>query len=115
MEIIKLTEEDFNYIKKILDIWKEQFDSIMALPFEEQRKNLIEITENYLKEKWPEVKYKILDYKGNLDIPKDNIAFYIGEDKPELYIYITQSGPLLFDSYRYDAYDKGPFERPKWD
>lgn len=115
MELKKLNEEDFNYIAQIIEIWKREENSFKKLSFEEKRNFLTKITLEYLKQKWPETKYKVLDYKGNLDILKDNVAFFIGKDKPELYIYLTLNGPLLFDSYRYDAYDKGPFEKPDWD
>ena len=114
MELKKLTEEDFNYIGEVVEIWKRHEKEFKKLEFEEKRDYLTKLTVEYLKQKWPNTQFKVLEYKGNLDNLKDNVAFFIGNDKPELYIYLTLNGPLLFDSYRYDAYEKGPFEKPEW-
>lgn len=114
MELKKLTEEDFNYIGEVIEIWKRHEKEFKKLDFEEKRDYVTKLAIEYLKQKWPNTQFKILDYKDNLDILKDNVAIFIGNDKPELYIYLTLNGPLLFDSYRYDAYEKGPFEKPEW-
>lgn len=114
MELQKLAEEDFNYIGKIIEIWKKHEKEFKKLEFEEKREYVTKLAIEYLKQKWPNTQYKVLEYKGNLNLLKDNVVIHLSDDMPELYIYLTLNGPLLFDSYRYDAYEKGPFEKPEW-
>jgi len=115
MELQKLSEEDFNYIGKIIEIWKKHEKEFRKLEFEEKRNYITKLAIEHLKQKYPNAKYKVLDYKGNLELLKDNVAIHLQDDKPELYIYLTLNGPLLFDSFKYDAYEKGPFEKPDWE
>jgi hypothetical protein len=48
-----------------------------------------------------------------MDDDYDTIAFKFESDRPELYLLI-QSGPIILDEYRFDAYDEGPFIHPNW-
>ena len=88
--------------------------TLTLLSFEEKREYVTKLAIEYLKQKWPNTQSKVLEYKGNLSLLKDNVAIHLSDDMPELYIYLTLNGPLLFDSYRYDAYEKGPFEKQEW-
>ena len=114
MELQNLAEEDFNCIGKIIEIWKKHEKEFKKLEFEEKREYVTQLAIEYLKQKWPNTQSKVLEYKGNLNLLKDNVVIHLSDDMPELYIYLTLNGPLLFDSYRYDAYEKGPFEKPEW-
>lgn len=114
-EKLILKKDDFEYISKIFKVWKKEWKSISKMDFEEKITKLTTVTQSYLLNKFDTVKWKRLEYKKDVEEGlKDNVAFNIGEDKPELYIYLTEQGPLLLDSSKYDAYDKGPFERPNW-
>lgn len=115
MEKTILSEKDFEYIKNLIEIWKESYEYFIKLPFEEMRDKVIQLTLDYLKKNFNEVKYSILKYKDNSDKLEDTIAFNLGDsEKPELYVFLTPNGPFLFDESHYDAYDEGPFLKPSY-
>lgn len=126
---LMLTYNEFENIKGHLAYWEKQ-DNYELLRkcanFELTKKYFIEWTLKFLKQFYPNTKYKVLDYKEEVikeslaengrdivDDDYDTIAFKFEKDRPELYLLI-QSGPIILDEYRFDAYDEGPFIRPDW-
>lgn len=129
LEKLKLTYEEFNIIKDLKDFWTSHRDykSIADMTdFEHTRSTFITWTLEYLTKHFPDTKFAILKYKrdvaytakqfGTTDDPmlEDTVAFKFKKNRPELYIVIQPKYPIYMDEYRYDAYKKGPFERPNW-
>lgn len=126
---LMLTYIEFENIKGHLAYWEKQpnYEILRKCAnFELTKKYFIEWTLQFLKQFYPNTKYKILEYKDSvikeslaingreiMDDDYDTIAFKFESDRPELYLLI-QSGPIILDEYRFDAYDEGPFIRPDW-
>ena len=128
-EKLKLTYNEFENIKKFISYWEQQpnYDVLKKCNnFELTKKFFTEWTLAFLKQFYPNTKYKVLEYKEDvkknalgkigrniMDEDYDTIAFKFENGRPELYLLI-QAGPMILDEYRFDAYNEGPFVRPDW-
>lgn len=129
-----LTKNEFDKISGIYKYWFDQpdFDKStngLSPTFEETRTKFIKWTYEYLKQFWPNVQYKILDYKKSFELEAktafnlkelplemyDTIAFKFDLNRPEIYLLIGQYTTIM-DECRFIAYDEpdGKFVRPKW-
>lgn len=130
-----LTKTEFERIGGIFKYWFEQPDfnkktNGIESTFIETRTKFIKWTYDYLRQFWPNVKYKILDYKKSFELEAktaynlkempeemyDTIAFKFAKGRPELYLLIGDC-PTVMDECRFVAYDEpnGKFIRPNWD
>lgn len=127
---LRLTYNEFETIKHFVSYWEKQpnYEVLKKCNnFELTKKFFIEWTLSFLKQNYPNTKYKVLEYKddvkrnalskiGRTIMPEDydTIAFKFEKGRPELYLLI-QAGPMILDEYRFDAYNEGPFVRPNWE
>lgn len=131
---LMLTKQEFDRISGIFKYWYDQPDFNKKTngcldSFEETRTQFIKWTYDYLKQFWPNVKYKILDYKESFkieartvynikELPEemyDTVAFKFAKARPEIYLCIGEFTTIM-DEMRFVAYDEpdGKFVRPKW-
>lgn len=129
-----LTKNEFERIGGIFKYWFEQPDFNKATNgvennFEETRAKFIKWTYDYLRQFWPNVQYKILDYKKSFELELktvynlkelpigmyDTVAFKFAKARPELFLLIGDY-PTVMDECRFNAYDEpdGKFVRPNW-
>ena len=129
-----LTKKEFDIMGGIFKYWYEQPDfnrktNGVEDTFEETRSKFIKWTFNYLKQYYPNVKYKILEYKKSFEIEAktaykikelpiemyDTVAFKFAESRPEIYLLIGDFTTIM-DECRFIAYDEpdGKFIRPNW-
>lgn len=130
-----LTKQEFDRIRGIFKYWYDQPDFNRATngvesTFEETRTKFIKWTYDYLRQFWPKVQYKILEYKKSFELEAktvynlkelpvgmyDTIAFKFAKGRPELYLLIGDFTTVM-DECRFIAYDEpdGRFVRPNWD
>ena len=132
---LMLTMQEFDRIKGIFQYWFNQPDfnkktNGVESSFEETRTKFIKWTYEYLRQFWPKVQYKILDYKKSFEIEActaykleklpegmyDTVAFKFAKGRPELFLLVGDYTTIM-DEMRFIAYDEpdGKFIRPKWD
>lgn len=129
-----LTKKEFDIIRGVFKYWYDQPNfnkktNGVSDSFEETRTNFINWTYNYLKQFWPKVQYKILEYKKTFEIEVetvyslkelpiemyDTVAFKFAKGRPEIYLLVGQYTTIM-DEMRFIAYDEpnGKFKRPQW-
>lgn len=72
-----------------------------------------EIFTEYFKRNWPEIESEILVGKNDEEF-NDCIAYNIGKENPELYVWVSENGPSVYDESIFDAYDEGPYKKSRW-
>lgn len=113
-----LTEEEFNIFRDFFVYVCEKPEYEELVMFDDYDKSIKFFSETlleFLKIYYPKAEMQALEYRENTKGSTDVLtwAFKFEKDRPELYI-LMQPYPVLIDEYRFDAYEQGPFKKPKW-
>lgn len=107
----KLSYRDWNFVKSSKK--KLAKEKIYYTSLEEMIKKVAEMYCKFFKTRWPNLECEILVGKDGKEF-NDCVAFNIGKENPELYVWVSDNSPHLFDESTFDAYDEGPYREPKW-
>lgn len=107
----KLSYKDFKFVGSSYK--KLSKEEIYYTSANELINKLAGVYLNYFKTKWPDIESEVLVGKDGKEF-YDCIAFNIGKENPELYVWVSNNGIEIFDESNFDAYDEGPYRKPKW-